>query len=232
MLIPFNCCINFYFIHSMHFSDDFGNVLEALAFSVAYGGAKFFATAGAKAIANAASKARLGVTAQKTASTMVRYAKSSVNSVSSTMRNQSLQKFTAKVSLARFDALAVGQKKSAASSLSKFLSTEQKGMAKEAIGSSMEEAGIATGMTLFGVSNKGEYANGKLYVVRGGPKFFDDGSSREEPLSLELYEQNKRLELEPCECIELPLPYFFFLPFIQIENHSPLIFKVNLIVIA
>mmetsp|Transcript_18433 Transcript_18433/g.39604 ORF Transcript_18433/g.39604 Transcript_18433/m.39604 type:complete len:508 (+) Transcript_18433:146-1669(+) len=62
----------------------------------------------------------------------------------------------------------------------------------------MTNVGISTSLTLAaGVSS--EYANGKLFVVRGGLSAMANGDMREEPLRLERYESNRKLALEQCE---------------------------------
>jgi hypothetical protein len=179
--------------------DDFLKMMETFLMSAASSGMGFCVKSGAAVL----SASRLGVATQKTASVIATSTSSSVKSSYSSMKNFVIQKFSSKVSSAGFDAVAAGQKQSTTSSaLTKFLSNERlKFTTKNTLVSTIKKTGFKTLQIVYNAKNAGEYANGKLYVMRGGPKITDDGNSREEPLRLELYEQNKRLSLESCECL-------------------------------
>lgn len=60
-------------------------------------------------------------------------------------------------------------------------------------------AGVAYGAVESSGQIAGVYSNGKMFIVRGGKTIMQDGVSLEEPLRIELHQENQKLLFERCE---------------------------------
>jgi hypothetical protein len=117
----------------------------------------------------------------------------SVTKLAASMNSKVVQSFRFKANSAVHEFSAVGQKLSG-SRLSKVVQKYSKQIEES---TKITSETVALEMVKPAV-RKGEYADGKLFVVRGGPSALADGSTKQEPICLEFYENNLRLTMENC----------------------------------
>ena len=147
-------------------------------------------TLGAGSILNKVAKAGstlLGTTKKVSANAASNIIRPTISNSAALMDSSNVLRFSSKTASAFHVFAIVGQK---GPFFNQFLKTTTEETVKKAREVIIKDS----------ASKKGVYANGKLFVVRGGPKGGEYGNTILQPLGLELYEENKKLAMQKCMC--------------------------------